>query len=374
MKKYQKGNATEEEINCLLHWVQGFDTGNPKSFTVEELEVIKAEMWLYLAKDEVSIEKIRLWPRIIGVAAAVSAIIFGVWYYSPDLIATRKPQVVTQTDIAPGRTGATLTLASGKKIKLTDVVNGEIAKEAGVTISKTNSGQIVYEIKDSGNALNKINELSTARGETYQIRLPDGTSVILNAASSLRYPSSFSKIEKREVILSGEAYFEVAKNKQQPFIVKSKSQEIQVLGTHFNVTAYPEDRNIKTTLLEGSVRIVQRPLSGTKENTGQIYRVLTPGEQSVSTGDEISISDVDIDIAVAWKNNKFMFDSQPISEIMVMLARWYDVQVVYEGKVPKDNFSGTVSRYENISKVLSILERAGGVHFKIQDRKIYVSE
>lgn len=305
---------------------------------------------------------VRIWPRIT-MAAAIALVIFsvGLFYY------TGKNKGFShgayRNDVPPGKTGATLTLANGKKISLTDAGKGELANEAGISISKTAEGQVVYEVRVSKSDSNHINTLTTAKGETYILTLPDKSTVWMNAASSLTYSAALLERGVRRVKLEGEAYFQIAKDKAHPFIVESGDQQVQVLGTHFNVRAYRSEKIFRTTLLEGSVKVSEDGKT----------KVLSPGFEAINKSGEIIVEKADTEWAVAWKNNKFIFDSQRIEDIMPMIERWYNVEVIYTGEIPSDAFWGSVSRYDNISKVLGALESTGNVHFKIEGRKIYVS-
>ncbi len=314
---------------------------------------------------ETSVEKstIRLWPRIIAITAAVVLIVFGVYFFNNNKGIDGNSSHLLANDIAPGKVGATLTLANGKKIRLSDAVNGEIAKESGISITKTADGQVVYQIKSNQGDPDEINTLSTAKGETYILTLPDQSKVWLNAASSLTYNAALTEHGVRRVKLSGEAYFEVAKDKAHPFIVESGNQQVEVLGTHFNVNAYQDEKVFRTTLLEGSVKV--------SEN-GQT-RVMVPGIQAVNAGGDIKLSKVDTELAVAWKSNNFIFDRLDIKEIMRIIERWYNVEVIYKEEITAGTFWGSVSRFDNVSKVLISLEATGNVHFKIEGRKIFVS-
>ena len=288
-----------------------------------------------------------------------------------------KNNISYTNDIAPGKVGATLTLSNGKKIRLTDAVNGELAKEAGISITKNAAGELIYVISSERNLSrpfgndeisNKVNTLSTAKGETYIVVLPDHSKVWMNAASSLTYSTTLNNQGMRRVKLDGEAYFEVAKDKAHPFIVESNGQQIEVLGTHFNVKSYSDEESLKTTLLEGSVRVSS--LRGTKQ-----IQDLKPGQQSsLSAAGNLEVADVETEQFTAWKDNKFIFDNNDIKSVMRIVQRWYNVEVVYEGQLPDDNFGGKVSRFDNVSSILRILESTRGVHFKIEGRKIYVSK
>jgi transmembrane sensor len=300
----------------------------------------------------------------MGLAAAIALMVFGLFFFkyqSKDAV-PRAQELAG--DVAPGTYGATLTLASGKKIRLTEASNGELAKEAGILVSKSADGKLVYAIEGNVAEGNAQHTFSTAKGETYEVRLPDGSSVHLNAVSSLTYKAALYEEGKRVVTLSGEAYFEVAKDRQHPFIVKTGRQQVEVLGTHFNLSSYPDDATEKTTLLEGSVSV---SASGSS-------KILKPGQQSRLFEGKLSVSETDTDLAVAWKNNEFVFESETIDHVMKMVERWYNVEVIYVGEKTSERFSGGVSRFDNVSRVLQIIESTGASHFKIQGRKIYVSK
>lgn len=306
--------------------------------------------------------KPKIWPWLVVAASIVLVMGFGSYFFLNKYMPL-KHDANFVADIAPGKLGATLTLASGKRIHLSDALNGKLAEESGVAISKTEDGQIVYELKRAGAGSGKMNSLSTAKGETYQLRLPDGSMVWLNAASSLTYAADLNGQGKRRVSLEGEAYFEIFKDKARPFVVESRGQEVEVLGTHFNINAYQDEGMVRTTLLEGRVRVRQ----------GDAQQVLLPGTQASNASGRLSVDQVDTDLIVAWKNNNFIFDSQRIEAIMRMIGRWYNVDVVYVGAPPKDTFWGSVSRFDKVSKVLSALESTGQVHFRLQGKTIYVS-
>jgi len=298
------------------------------------------------------------------VAAAASVLI--VLYFGDRYFLSKQPApqiaAIKTKDIGPGGNKAILILSNGVKVSLNET-RGKVAVQRGVTINKNNSGQLVYSKIDTKEpvAADGFNTIITPKGGQYQVVLSDGTHVWLNAASSLRYPASFAHVKERRVELTGEAYFEVAKNKAVPFLVKSAGQEIRVLGTHFNVNTYPDEPATKTTLLEGSVLINNSAL-------------LRPGEQASVAGKTVHISPVDTELATAWKNNKFMFENEDIHDIMRMVGRWYDVDISYEGNVTGEKFEGSVSRFTNVSKVLNILQLTGNVHFKIEERRIIVSK
>lgn len=368
LKKVIDGSATAEEKAILNSWYFNWNKDIPSLLSQEDHEKAKATIYARLPKADSNVRIRKLWPRI-AVTAAVLIVVFGagLFYYSTQL--EKQANVVAYgKDINPGRNGATLTLANGQKILINEALAGNIANQTGVKISKTKEGQIIYEIVgDNSNKL-EYNTLSTARGEQTQVRLPDGSLVFLNAASTLKYPTRFTNLQKREVSLIGEGYFEIAKDKAHPFVVSTEKQKIEVLGTHFNINSYADEAYTKTTLLEGSVKIV--PLS---YQDGSKPVILKPDQQSVLTDNSLKIDEVNSENAIAWKNGLFVFEDEPLQDIMKRVSRWYNVEIVYENGVNKNTqFWGSVSRYDKVSKVLEGLELTKGVHFKIEEGRITV--
>lgn len=275
----------------------------------------------------------------------------------------------------PGIDKAILTLADGTKINLTGAKNGLLHKHAGIEIIKAGEGTLIYKIVGSKSNASGYHTISTPRGGQYKLVLSDGTRVWLNAASSLSYPASLNEGGTvRSVKMSGEAYFEVMKDKAHPFMVSTDQQELEVLGTHFNVSAYPDEHSVKTTLLEGSVRISARlPQDGSGTRPGRSGVILKPNQQSTLTQNNIQIAEVNTEEAVAWKNGEFIFQNKPLESIMLEISRWYDVNIVYKDKqIAQKLFGGVISRSEDLSLVLSVLEVTGNVHFKVEGRTVTV--
>ncbi|MES2456464.1 MAG: FecR domain-containing protein [Bacteroidota bacterium] len=321
-------------------------------------------------REEILLEqKARRWKwQKITVAACItlvacSALLFFV-NKQPDPVLVSS--TIPEADVKPGGNKAFLTLSSGQKISLANAPNGIIAIEAGDQINKLSDGQIAYEsLNENPGATQGVNILQTPNGGQYRVNLPDGTKVWLNAASSVKYSVNFKNLLERRIELTGEAYFEVAKDPSRSFIVQTDDQAIHVLGTRFNVNAYHDNGGSKTTLLEGSV----------KATTRKSAAIIRPVQQVTSQGDQqLKVEEADVDLALAWKNDQFMFESEPIRQLMKRLARWYDVDVVYGAQVPDVRFNGAISKFENISAVLKILESTGKAHFKVEGRKIYVAK
>jgi ferric-dicitrate binding protein FerR (iron transport regulator) len=263
-----------------------------------------------------------------------------------------------RNDIDPGKNAAVLTLAGGKQIVLDSTARGAITRQGNTTIRNANGLLVYNELHEKPTEL-LFNTLATGRGNQYQLILPDGSKVWLNAASSITYPTAFVGAE-RKVSITGEAYFEIAKNEKAPFIVESKDVQIQVLGTHFNVNTYDDEDALKTTLLEGSIKVGNS--------------ILRPGQQAILSRDNTPIKLVDhpdIDEVMAWKNGAFKFNDATIESIMRQMARWYDVEVVYDTRVSQ-HFIADVPRDVPASELLKLLELTDQVHFKIEGKKITV--
>ena len=272
-------------------------------------------------------------------------------------------QITHASKIVPGGDKAILTLSNGRAIVLDSAQNGMLANQGGVHIYKSKNGQVIYDIsKYKAGATGELvyNTISTPRGGQYQVMLPDGSRVWLNAASSLKFPASFTG-KQRAVMLEGEAYFEVAKDKVHPFKVSVNNMEVEVLGTHFNIMGYKDEAATATTLLEGSVKI-------TKDKAIQM---IVPGQQAL-VGQSITVKNVNVEEAVEWKNGNFNFAHEKLESIMRKIARWYDVDVDYEAKTTSATFVGTIPRSQNITEVLKYLELTGLVHFKTTERRITV--
>lgn len=323
-----------------------------------------------LPKKQVKLSRSTVFFRWAAAAVILLALGSLIYLYSGGSKSLFHKQRSYASDALPGSNKAILVLADGRKISLSDVNNGNVAKEAGLSITKTADGQLVYnvleEISSGATKDDTYNTIETPKGGVWQIKLPDGSSVWLNAASSLTYPISFAKGKNRIVELKGEAYFEVSKDKEHPFVVKTAKQEVEVLGTHFNINSYADESEVKTTLLEGSVKVVPY-LAGEQAN------VLKPGEQSILNAKGINIKEVDADEAIDWKNGYFMFNNERQESIMRKIARWYNVQIEYADASAKDvMYYGSISRFENVSKLLRKFEQTGEVRFEINKNKITV--
>jgi transmembrane sensor len=378
IKKYNEGIATNEEIKFLENYYNTFELKDDEVTEENEAryqnvkESIKNKIDQRIgSRDSAKVVYIRSWWfKYAAVAIVLISCSLGLYFIKKQGNHPYKQQNAAQL-ILPGGNKAMLTLSNGTKIVLDDAHNGKIANQSNISITKTNGNQIVYAIA-SGNsnpagqqqASQLKNTISTPNGGQYALVLPDGTRVMLNASSSLTYPAAFQGKE-RMVELNGEAYFEVAKNKDMPFRVKSGAQTVEVLGTHFNINAYGDEASIKTTLLEGSVRV----------SLGTNSTLIVPGQQASTrnggTG-EIAKYMVDVDKETAWKDGLFSFQNEDLKSIMRQIARWYDVKVIYAGNFTNEKFIGEISRTSNLSDVFKILE-LNNVHFETEGKTVTVS-
>lgn len=326
-----------------------------------------------------------LWSLLRRFSAAAVIVLIGIGSYYIFLNKTRKPEIANQkietNDAAPGGNKAMLTLSDGSKINLNEADAGQIASQSGIKINKVTDGQLVYAKQEANsladNKTNIFNQITTPKAGQYQIDLSDGTKVWLNSLSSIRFPAVFNG-DERKVEITGEVYFEVASYRRDsrkiPFLVVCNNQVIEVLGTHFNVNSYRDEAVVKTTLLEGSVKVY--PLQGSAGKAGQSVK-LKPGEQSIvkqskANASGIAVEKVDTESAIAWQKGFFKFKDTNIQEVMRQLSRWYDLDVVYNGPLPEEQFTGYVSKKVAVSNVLAILEEGGGVKFSVKDKKVEV--
>lgn len=375
LRRYISNQCSARELQELFKWI-----GSNKDETVisDELKALwqdsqpeychTGEQWEHLYKNMMETHRNRSivnpvkWFKFTVAATIIITLSLSFYFYKVKIKAAENRFVKTNTELKPGTNTAILTLGNGSKVLLDDV-KGSVAAHQGIQIIKTANGQLIYKLHKKDLSLNaEFNTIETPKGGQYQIIMSDGSSVWLNAHSSLKYPISFGAKE-RVVELIGEAYFEIAKNNKAPFKVLTGNQIVEVLGTHFNINGYVDEPNIKTTLLEGSVKV-----SSVKNDE---RTMLMPGQQSIFGVNELHVNQVDAEEAIAWKNGYFTFNNSNLESIMRQVSRWYNVDIVYQNsKVKHQLFSGNVSRFENASQVLSILELTGLVHFKVEGRRI----
>jgi len=370
-EKYKKGQCSPQEVEILMAYDNEFEL---QDITWNEALHGNREVLHQLIQHKLEQStRSRSNVRYIMIArwAAAAILLFGLSVGAYKLLHPEKLSQVAvvkpyKNDVSPGSNKAILRLSSGAVIVLNNAKNGLIAKEGNVSVKKTANGQLAYNVSGTDNsAAENINTVSVPKGGQYQLLLPDGSKVWLNAASSISFPAAFTGKE-RNVKLTGEAYFEVAHNKDMPFIVTVNQMKVQVLGTHFNIMAYDDEGSFRTTLLEGSVRL----------SNGTSQTLLKPGQQGILNRGmgQLAVANVNTADAVAWKNGYFIFDHEDIKQVMRKISRWYDVDIDYDKEIPDDRFAGSVNRFVNVSKVLGMLEMTGQVHFKINGRRITVTK
>lgn len=332
-KKVSEGKADMAEL-ALYNAVCESYQQEQKAWLGMELDLPKMEaeslvkFWgLYSGKTVV-----KIWPKIAATAAVVLLLGFGYWFYQHRYPHTSETVFFARKgEVTPAKNRAILRLANGERT------------------------------------------VSTPRGGIYQLSLPDGTRVWLNAGTTIKYPASFARQKHRKVqMVSGEAYFEVRKDKDHPFIVNSSGQEVEVLGTRFNINIY--EGHVKTTLFEGSVKVSQvlpkGPAKGKSKGNNNI--TLKPGEESVVFKNSLKVHMADREKALAWKNGNFMFNNDDLKTVMHQISYWYDVDVIYEGPKPSMKLSGVFKRKNKLPDVLSLLELTGVVKFRVDGRRVYV--
>jgi transmembrane sensor len=354
VEKIANGTATAAEIAQYQASFDAFQEAE-LDWAMEGLDPVALEQESLRRFHQQYLQKPRrhfaLWS---GIAASLLLMLGSLFLFQP-----ATPDIL----IEAGGNKAVLIDGSGKSINLSHTKNGLIIKD----------GKFNY---DDGSEVGQQEQipkeftLSTPRGGQYQVTLPDGTRVWLNAASSLKFPTAFAGLKSREVDLTGEAYFEVTKDPEKPFIVKTAAQQVRVLGTHFNIQAYAGEREEKTTLLEGSVRV-----DIVNDNAKSSTLVLKPGQQSILRGQQLQVIKVDPSMAVDWKNAFFVFDHDQLEDILKKVARWYDVEIIYlDQRVKKEIFSGRISRSEKVTEVLKKLSLTGAVKFEIEGRRVSVKK
>src|SRR5436190_3471472 len=389
-KKYLGNKCSPEELKLLL---KEFDVEDNEeslrtlitqeleveqetsSFTTEELQdvlagtfnAIKAQLDSEKRNEVALVVPLmrRNWLRLAAAAVFVLAVIGAYLLVNQHPVELPVANNQHQTnDILPGGNKAVLTLSDRSDINLESVSNGTIVTEGDTKISKLNDGQLVYNILEEKPTQVLYNTVTTPRGGHYQLLLSDGSKVWLNSASTIRFPVSFAG-DTRKVEVSGEAYFEVAKDPSRPFKVDvAGKNEVEVLGTHFNINSYEDSGSITTSLLEGRVKV-------TSLKTGE-SKLITPGQQAqLNENGQIAIHKADIDKVMAWKNGYFNFDGADTRIVMQFVSRWYDVDVVYEGKIPQKEFVGEIEKNLNLSQVLKILEK-NDLQFRLEGKKLVV--
>ncbi|WP_341841481.1 FecR family protein [Chitinophaga caseinilytica] len=376
VNRFFEGASSEDERQELADWVN-------RSASDAALQSVLEEAWRNYEpsaadrqRGEAAME--RVYTRIseetdrtrMRIAwwkpAAAAAVLFlaglGIWKgtrSAQEPLANVQEEVTN--DVMPGGEKAVLTLSNGRQIVLDSAADGLLAQQGGTSVNKLSNGQLVYDGEDNREGEIVYNTMTTPRGGQYRLTLPDGTKAWLNSASSITFPTAFAGAS-RSVTITGEVYLEVAKDEKMPFTVKANGVDIAVLGTHFNVSAYPEDGAVRTTLLEGKVKV----------STAAGSRTIAPGEQAQAGNGRLDVHQhVNLDQVMGWKNGRFVFEGEPIARVMNQLSRWYDVEVGDIEQVD-DRFYLDLPRSKKLSDVLKALELTGKVKFKIEGKKIVV--
>lgn len=361
LERISDGTASDEDMRWYNNWCNELQD---EGLIIENLEQIKASMLAEVEKRihshaEPVVKK--LWLRIAVAACVVLALLAGGYVFLHDSKQVQE-LVIAKEDRAPGGNKAVLTLGNGQTIVLDSISNGKLAGQTGSSISKPENGLLVYSAETTISKTVQYNILRTPRGGQYKVILPDGTTVWLNAASSIRYPTAFNG-SQRTVSITGEAYFEVIHDAAKPFRVIVMGQTIEDLGTKFNINAYGDEPFVKTTLLHGSVSVTK----------GAQQVVLKPGQQAVvsNNSNDVNVQRVDTANAVAWINGFMSLEHMTVKEFMNRLSRWYNVDVDYNGAIPNKKFGGMINRNASLSDVLSVLD-ASGIHTRLERKKIIV--
>jgi transmembrane sensor len=436
--KILNGEASEAEVGQYNAWYNAMQ--QREDFDIPEPELKRDAIYARVerimdSRDHViEIKKRKLWPRIAAVAAAVTAIALWIYFFNASRLSLKNQDLMNyvKNDIAPGKNGATITLADGKVIQLSGeksgVVIGEELRYSDGTVVRYSSGsrsagpaspgqrstgpvgvhslspselngadsRVQGAVEGLQGADGKVQNLiaSTSKGQTYQFTLPDGTKVWLNADSKIEFPSDFVNSKTRNVKLTGEAYFAVVHRAKQPFRVESGGpggkQIVEDIGTEFNINAYPDEQGIRTTLLEGSASVSSlREGSALASSLGEARQelnasegmarvkatILAPRQQAVWINGAIKVNSANVEEVISWKNGYFRFNDEKLGSIMKKLGRWYGIEVVFsDNAIAGIGFTGTISRSKNINQVLSMLEKTKGVHFKIEGRRLIVNE
>ncbi|NLR64383.1 FecR family protein [Chitinophaga varians] len=364
VEKYLRGEASPEECALVNQWYHSFDDGQvevtpEEGFSKEEIfSRMDAKLAALMQPAPTRGKILPLWLKRTAVAAGIALVLgAGLWSLSGrknTRLAAGGAATKTSAPVLPGSNKAILLLDDGSAITLND------STRQTVGAARVQGEALVYD--QAGNQEDmKYNTLKTPQGGQFAVVLPDGSKVWLNAASSLKYPVSFNS-RHRTVELTGEAYFDITPDKNKPFTVRVNNMEVQVLGTSFNVTAYPEEKNIKTTLITGAVNV----------NAGNSTKHLLPGQQAVwDDARQFAITNADINSVLAWKNGKFEFAGEEVGVALRQLARWYDLELQFEAGVPDEHLTASFPRNTSLDNIIRMLELSG-VHCKLDNRRLTV--
>lgn len=362
-RKLQENTITDAERSVFESWYNGFENVVEITSGESRKEMQERIYGQILQQQDRQPRRRALYRYLAAAASLLLALSFGAYF----LFDNSKPNANMQAGasvIVPGGNKAVLTLANGRQILLAEAGTGQLAIQGNTVVSKGADGRLSYAATGDGTApADAVNTVKTPFGGQYQLVLADGTKVWLNAGSSITYPTSFARAE-RQVEMTGEVYFEVSHHTNWPFKVISRGQAVEVLGTHFNVNAYDNEDQSRTTLLQGSVRV----------RTGQASTLLKPGLQAIVDSEGLRVDKADLEEAIAWKQGYFRFNDERIGSVMRKLARWYNVEVKFEGKVTEESFSGKISRTKSIYQTLDMLQHTGAIHFKVEGRRVIVMQ
>lgn len=362
LQKYNDGLTNENENRQIMHAFNKFAEASKEDRVDVVNDEIGTRIWSKLPvantdKKNLEIHKILKFTA----AAAVLLILYGFWFYyysnSQDKF---KSEIEIVQDVAPGTTGATLTLADGKVVNITEAISKNDAEQAGITLTKLANGRIRYEIKPN-NLLLGLDFLQTGYGQQIEVILPDKSIVFLNAGSSLKYPRSFRRESQRKVELTGEGYFQVKKDKSRPFIVANTNQSVTVLGTTFNISAYEDEEIIRTTLLEGSVNVNNK--------------ILKPGQIALNHGNRITIQKANLQKETSWVDNDFYFDNESLESVMNKISRWYDVSVTYSSQDLKEiPLNAHLSRTKSLATIMKGITATTNIGFEIKGKQLLITK
>ena len=366
LTKYQEHTCTKEELQELENWYGNLDTANQP---VANSDALANEMLTQFRRNLVTETKTITFykKKFFRMTAAAAIIILAVGSYfiffknqnNQEQLATIKQP---NDFAAPNATKAYITLSNGSRVYLDSLKNGIVMQEGNITINKQGDQVIYAGSQQQAASIVSYNTLTVPKGsKPFKLLLADGSTVWLDAASTITYPTLFIGKERKVELKSGQAYFEIAHNSAMPFKVKKADAEVEVLGTHFNINAFDDEPAMKVTLLEGSVRV----------NKGKSSITIKPGQQAQANS-AIKVINADLEEVMAWKNDNFQFEGADINTVMKQLARWYNVEIQVRGNIP-EHFGGTISRNVNVSKVFEMLKLTGEVNYKIDGRKITVT-
>jgi len=363
LERASKDELTAEEELQVKLWLLELNQDQATELKEGQVNSATDARWNRLAIKSKNKQTNFLKPILTAAASIILIMLFSLllYDYNKDIRNSHTIQAVVN-QISPGTNGATLTLSNGTAIEINDALQGDIAREHGAVIFRDGDGQIIYNITEQKQGNTSLNLLSTKRGQQIKVRLPDNSLVTLNATSTLKYPTSFLGSTDRTVFLTGEGYFEITKNTDQPFIVKVADQSVEVLGTKFNINTYDPELFI-TTLEEGSVNV-----STPKDNA-----IIHPGQQTINNGSSLKVTNADLEEVLGWKDGNFVFAGISIQSIMKQLANWYNVEIIYENShIVSPPIYANISRSRTLNDVLQILENSSDIKFEIKERRVYV--